>query len=244
MAETSWGSLRKAPSRVKMSGRDDSFSVMSPDYDERSRLRGVGSAVVDAASMAPGVGALGKVSASLWRALSPAAKVGATTVLPAALTGDPTWLGGPGAQLASYSSDAEAGGIPKWSALQRAFAQAPKQLENASGTQWAQWLQSNAPKFGVRKLEMETSGIVPYLQGKGPEKVTRGALEQYADQALPQIEKKVLGGNAPQRQVYQVWLDGQQISEAATPRRGFARSPEARPESGVYASGDTNPPFE
>lgn len=104
-----------------------------------------------------------------------------------------TMLGTSDAQAGVLGDAAKRIGVPVFSALQRAFAQAPKQLENASGSQWAQWLEKNAGKLGVRKLEMGTSGIVPYLQGMGPEKVPRGALEQYAEQALPKIEKKVLG---------------------------------------------------
>jgi hypothetical protein len=103
-----------------------------------------------------------------------------------------TALGVGDTQASTLGNAAKKVGVPVFSALQRAFAKAPKQLENASGAQWVQWLQKNAPQLGVRKLELETSGVIPYLQGKGQEKVTRGALEQYADQALPGVERKVL----------------------------------------------------
>lgn len=64
-----------------------------------------------------------------------------------------------------------------YSALSRAFESAKQTSMPAQ--QWSQWLDSNAPKMGVKKDEIEWSGIKDFLNLKGKEKVSKNEIVSY-----------------------------------------------------------------
>ena len=80
---------------------------------------------------------------------------------------------------------------PLWrSALTEATNKAP--FEKNAASQWKTWLQSNAAKLGVKKDEIEWSGITDWLdlqQGK----VTREQVQQYLDQNGVKVTETELG---------------------------------------------------
>jgi hypothetical protein len=66
-----------------------------------------------------------------------------------------------------------------YSQLERTIANVPAKLATQPAAQWALWLDSNGPKQGVKKDEMEWSGIKDYLALRGKDKVTSAELQAY-----------------------------------------------------------------
>jgi hypothetical protein len=66
-----------------------------------------------------------------------------------------------------------------FSQLERTIANVPAKLATQPAAQWALWLDSNGPKQGVKKDEMEWSGIKDYLTLRGKDKVTSAELQAY-----------------------------------------------------------------
>ena len=66
-----------------------------------------------------------------------------------------------------------------YSQLERVIANVPAKLATQPAAQWALWLDSNGPKAGVKKDEMEWSGIKDFLTLRGKDKVTSAELQAY-----------------------------------------------------------------
>jgi hypothetical protein len=66
-----------------------------------------------------------------------------------------------------------------YSRLARVIDGVPDRLATQPAKQWQAWLASNAPKLGVKKDEIEWSGINDYLDLRGKDKVTKGEISDY-----------------------------------------------------------------
>ena len=80
-----------------------------------------------------------------------------------------------------------------YSQLSRAIEQAPDRVASQSAAQWKLWLDANAPKLGVKKDEIEWSGIKDYLDLQGKAKVTRDQLVAYLADSGVRVQEVVLG---------------------------------------------------
>ena len=81
-----------------------------------------------------------------------------------------------------------------YSQLERVIANVPAKLATQPATQWALWLDSNGPKQGVKKDEVEWSGIKDYLTLRGKDKVTSADLQAYlADSGVKVTETTYRG---------------------------------------------------
>ena len=69
--------------------------------------------------------------------------------------------------------------------LQRSIEQVPDRLATMAAPQWKLWLDANAPKLGVKKDEIEWSGITDFLQLAGAKKIERGELAALAAKNAP-----------------------------------------------------------
>lgn len=67
------------------------------------------------------------------------------------------------------------------SQLEQTVAQVPARISTQPAPQWKAWLASNASKFGIKKDEIEWSGINNYLDLRGKEKVTAKEIGEYLD---------------------------------------------------------------
>jgi hypothetical protein len=83
------------------------------------------------------------------------------------------------------------------SQLATAIEGVPAKLATQPAKQWALWLDSNAAKLGVKKDEIEWSGIKDYLALRGSEKVTKADLGAYLAANGVQVEETVLGEPEP-----------------------------------------------
>lgn len=84
-----------------------------------------------------------------------------------------------------------------YSQLEKAFDGVPDRLSTMAAPQWRLWLDANAGKLGVKKDEIEWSGVKDYLTVRGKEKVTRDELAQYMQTNGVKVGETALG--APQR---------------------------------------------
>jgi hypothetical protein len=80
-----------------------------------------------------------------------------------------------------------------FSQLERTIANVPAKLATQPASQWALWLDSNGPKQGVKKDEMEWSGIKDYLALRGKDKVTSADLQAYLKDGGVRVEETTLG---------------------------------------------------
>lgn len=80
-----------------------------------------------------------------------------------------------------------------FSQLERAVAAVPDRLATMAASQWKLWLDANAPKLGVKKDEIEFSGVKDYLTLRGKDKVGRDELVAYLGDSGVRIEETVLG---------------------------------------------------
>lgn len=80
-----------------------------------------------------------------------------------------------------------------FSQLQRSIDAVPDRLATMAAPQWKLWLDANAPKLGVKKDEIEWSGVKDYLDLRGKDKVTRDELVAYLADSGVRIEETVLG---------------------------------------------------
>jgi hypothetical protein len=86
------------------------------------------------------------------------------------------WTEGRVGDMPMFSNRAKPG---FYSQLERTIANVPAKLATQPAAQWALWLDSNGPKAGVKKDEMEWSGIKDYLTLRGKDKVTSAELQAY-----------------------------------------------------------------
>lgn len=83
-----------------------------------------------------------------------------------------------------------------YSQLQRSIADVPDRIANQPAQQWKAWLASNAPKLGIKKEEIEWSGINDYLDLRGKEKITKDDLQSYLKDNGVKVSEVLLGGDA------------------------------------------------
>lgn len=81
-----------------------------------------------------------------------------------------------------------------YSQLRRVFEQIPDRLKTMTARGWAQWLNANASKLGVKAEELEYSGIRDYLDTQGENKLTREDLARYMQVHGVKVEEVVLEG--------------------------------------------------
>ena len=79
-----------------------------------------------------------------------------------------------------------------FSQLQRSIEQVPDRLAAMSAPQWKLWLDANAAKLGVKKDEIEWSGIKDYLTLRGKDKVSREDLVAYLEDSGVRVQETVL----------------------------------------------------
>ncbi|MEO8296359.1 MAG: transglycosylase SLT domain-containing protein, partial [Burkholderiales bacterium] len=103
---------------------------------------------------------------------------------------EPGAAAGPGADKPVRRSAAR----PQFfSQLQRSIEQAPARLAAMAAPQWKLWLDANSSKLGIKKDEIEWSGLPEFLKLKGKEKVSRDELVAYLADNHVQVEETVLG---------------------------------------------------
>ena len=95
-----------------------------------------------------------------------------------------------------------------YSQLQRAIEQVPDRLATMPAQQWKLWLDSNGPKLGVKKDEIELSGIKDYLDLRGKDKVTRDELVAYLADSGVRVTETVMGGTPEKPWAYQDGING------------------------------------
>lgn len=81
-----------------------------------------------------------------------------------------------------------------YSQLQRAIEQVPERIATMAAPQWKLWLDSNGPKLGVKKDEIEWSGIKDYLDLQGKAKLGKADLAAYLDESGVKVSEVMLGG--------------------------------------------------
>ena len=79
-----------------------------------------------------------------------------------------------------------------FSQLQRAIEQVPDRLATMAAPQWKLWLDANASKLGIKKDEIEWSGVKDYLDLRGKDKVTRDELVAYLGDSGVRVQEVVL----------------------------------------------------
>jgi hypothetical protein len=82
-----------------------------------------------------------------------------------------------------------------YSQLQRAIEGVPDRLSNMGAMGWKQWIDSNGPKLGVKKEEIEWSGIKDYLDLQGKKKLSKDDLSAYLDDSGVKVSEVELGGD-------------------------------------------------
>lgn len=81
-----------------------------------------------------------------------------------------------------------------YSQLERTIGQVPERLQTQPAAQWKAWLSANAAKFGIKKDEIEWSGINDYLTLRGKDKVTSAEIGEFLDLNNVKIEEVTKGG--------------------------------------------------
>lgn len=80
-----------------------------------------------------------------------------------------------------------------YSQLAKALSEAPDRVINQTGTAVSAWLNSNAAKLGIKKEEIEWSGITDWLKLQ-PGKVSREQVAAYLDGGGINVTETLLGG--------------------------------------------------
>ena len=80
-----------------------------------------------------------------------------------------------------------------YSQLERTIEQVPERLKTQPAAQWKAWLASNSAKFGIKKDELEWSGINDYLDLRGKDKVTSSEIGSFLDLNNVKIDEVVKG---------------------------------------------------
>jgi hypothetical protein len=102
-----------------------------------------------------------------------------------------------------------------YSQLQRAIEGVPDRLSNMGAMGWKQWIDSNGPKLGVKKEEIEWSGIKDYLDLQGKAKLSKDDLSAYLDDSGVKISEVVLG--APDYSEVEAWWEDEGGANEETP---------------------------
>ena len=80
-----------------------------------------------------------------------------------------------------------------YSQLQRTIEGVPDRLASMAAPQWKLWLDSNGPKQGVKKDEIEWSGIKDYLDLQGKKKLSKDELSSYLDDSGVKVSETMRG---------------------------------------------------
>lgn len=80
-----------------------------------------------------------------------------------------------------------------YSQLQRTIEGVPDRLATMAAPQWKLWLDSNGPKAGVKKDEIEWSGIKDYLDLQGKAKLSKDDLARYLDDSGVKVSEVIMG---------------------------------------------------
>jgi hypothetical protein len=80
-----------------------------------------------------------------------------------------------------------------YSQLERSIAGVPDRLATQPAPQWKAWIASNAPKLGIKKDEIEWSGINDYLDLRGKDKVTKDDIVAYLKDNGVRVEEVKYG---------------------------------------------------
>lgn len=88
-----------------------------------------------------------------------------------------------------------------YSQLQRAISDAPARMDAMSAPQWKLWLDANAAKAGVKKEEVEWSGIKDYLDMRGKDKVSRADVAAYLADSGVRVTETKLGDFDPVEEI-------------------------------------------
>ena len=94
---------------------------------------------------------------------------------------------------------------PFYSALSRAFENVKQSSMPAD--QWAKWLDGNASKLGVKKDEIEWTGIKDYLALKGKDKLSKDEITEYLANNGVKVEEVMLGETDVSDSEIQAFLD-------------------------------------
>lgn len=96
------------------------------------------------------------------------------------------------------------------SQLSEAVSSVPAKVDNTSGNNWDMWLQSNAAKLGVKKEEIQWSGITDYLKLRGKEKVSAADVQDFLANNGVKVRDVVLSD-----QGYKLDENGKRIDDGA-----------------------------
>ncbi len=109
-----------------------------------------------------------------------------------------------------------------FSQLERAIGQVPDRIATMAAPQWKLWLDSNGPKLGVKKDEIEWSGIKDYLDLRGKDKVTRDELAAYLAGSGVRVMKTMLGKKVQDEGLYSIVEEDERYNVVAAGTRMFA----------------------
>lgn len=100
-----------------------------------------------------------------------------------------------------------------YSQLDRVVSEVPERLANQPAGQWKQWLAANASKFGIKKEEIEWSGINDYLDMRGKEKVSKTEIGEFLTLNGVKVEDVLFGDQDKYwSKVYDSLENGEKVS--------------------------------
>lgn len=102
-----------------------------------------------------------------------------------------------------------------YSQLQRSIEQVPDRLATMAAPQWKLWLDANASKLGIKKDEIEWSGITDYLELRGKDKVSRDDLVAYLADSGVRVQEVVLGNQTDRQKLSDEYGRAVAASDAA-----------------------------
>jgi hypothetical protein len=79
-----------------------------------------------------------------------------------------------------------------YSQLARSVSDAPAKMDGQPASQWVAWINGNASKLGVKKEEIQWSGVLDWLGLRGKERTTRSDVGEYLEQGGVQVETVTL----------------------------------------------------
>ena len=80
-----------------------------------------------------------------------------------------------------------------YSQLERTIEQVPVRLQTQPAAQWKAWLSANAAKYGIKKEEIEWSGINDYLALRGKDKVTSAEIGEFLNLNNVRVTESIKG---------------------------------------------------
>ena len=127
---------------------------------------------------------------------------------------------------------------PIWySQLETAIESVPERLSTMSAPQWKLWLDANAGKHGVKKDEVEWSGVKDWLAMRGKDKISAAELAQWVRENGVKIEEVVLGAGGRLQVGDRVEYSdraGEQNSHFKSDRQGTIEGSKTYPDGITY----------